>query len=220
MGRPRSDIRPRIIEAARARFLSEGVDGASLRAIANDAGTNIGMIVYYFRTKDDLFFAVVEDIYSGFVADLEKILGARGSARDRLRGSLVRLGHATDLELDVIRLVLREALSSTTRFRRIVARFMRGHMALLLGAVADGVKAGEFEKRLPAPLILLAVMGMGGVPQLARRVFGDTPFFAALPGVEKLADFSIDALFKAVGAPAMGKSKAANESRPTKRRPK
>lgn len=200
MARPRSDIRPRILEAARVRFLAEGVDGASLRAIASDARTNIGMIVYYFENKDDLFLAVVEEIYSGFVADIEKVLGADASARERLRGALVRLGHSSDVELDIIRLVLREALSSSTRFRRIVARFMRGHMALLAETIADGVRAGEFRESIPAPLILLAVVGLGGVPQLARRAFGDVPLFAGLPRVERLADLSIDALFKAVGA--------------------
>jgi AcrR family transcriptional regulator len=38
--------------------LGDGVDGASLREIAREAGTNIGMVVYYFATKDDLFLAV------------------------------------------------------------------------------------------------------------------------------------------------------------------
>jgi AcrR family transcriptional regulator len=44
MARPRSDIRPRLLASARARFLREGVDGASLRSIAKDAATNIGMV--------------------------------------------------------------------------------------------------------------------------------------------------------------------------------
>ena len=38
MARPRTDIQPRIVRAARARFLAEGVDGASLRAIARRRG--------------------------------------------------------------------------------------------------------------------------------------------------------------------------------------
>ena len=46
MARPRGDIAPRILHAARKRFLVEGVDGASLRAIARDARTNKGMIYY------------------------------------------------------------------------------------------------------------------------------------------------------------------------------
>ena len=63
MARPGSDLRSRVVPAARARFLAQGVDGASLRSIADDAGTSIGMVYYYFKTKDDLFLAVVEDVY-------------------------------------------------------------------------------------------------------------------------------------------------------------
>ena len=62
MARPRSDIQKRIVLAARTRFLADGVDGASLRHIARAARTSIGMVYYYFPTKDDLFLAVVEEL--------------------------------------------------------------------------------------------------------------------------------------------------------------
>ena len=60
--------------AARERFLTEGVDGASLREIARDAGTSIGMVYYYFPTKDELFLAVVEEVYAKLLADLASAL--------------------------------------------------------------------------------------------------------------------------------------------------
>ena len=74
MPRPRSDLAPRILAAARTRILHEGVDGASLRQIAADAGTTIGMIYYYFPTKDDVFLAVVEDVYEKLLVDVERAL--------------------------------------------------------------------------------------------------------------------------------------------------
>jgi len=57
------------VEAAPSRFLLEGVDGASLRSIARDAGTSIGMVYYYFKTKDELFLAVIETAYRGLLVD-------------------------------------------------------------------------------------------------------------------------------------------------------
>ena len=201
MARPRSDIQERIVVAARGRFLAHGVDGASLREIARDADSNIGMVVYYFPTKDDLFLAVVEEVYSGVVRDLGEILGAAGSARDRLRGAFVRLGQASDLELEVIQLVVREGLSSSVRLRRILARFMRGHVPLLIATIAEGTRTGEFDASIPAPLILVAAMGLGALPQLARRAARAIPLFASLPGAEELADLSLRLLFRAVGAP-------------------
>jgi AcrR family transcriptional regulator len=200
MPRPRSDIQPRIVHAARARFLAEGVDGASLREIARDAGTNIGMVVYYFPTKDDLFLSVVEEVYARVVADMAQILGGDGAAHERLRRAFVRLGTASDLELEVMQLVAREALSSSSRLRRIVARFMRGHVPLLMATISDGIQNGEFDAAIPAPIVLLAVVGLGGLPQMARRASRRLPFLSSLPGPEGLADVSIGLIMRAVGA--------------------
>ena len=105
MARPRTDIRARIIRAARARFLAEGVDGASLRTIARDARTNVGMIVYYFKTKDALFLAVVEEIYPALLADLAAALTADVPTRERLHRAFVRLGNLSDDEHTACRLV-------------------------------------------------------------------------------------------------------------------
>ena len=88
MARPRSDIRPRLITAARERFLLDGVDGASLRNIARDANTNIGMLYYYFETKETLFFEVVEEHYAPLLADLRSILDHDSVIADRLETRL------------------------------------------------------------------------------------------------------------------------------------
>ena len=199
MPRPRSDIRPRIVEAARARFLADGVDGASMREIARDAGTNIGMIVYYFPSKDDLFLSVIETVYAKILADVGAALAVGPPARERLRRALVRLGTVSDHELEVIRLVARESLLSSGRFQRVVARFMRGHVPLIVATLADGVRDGEFDGSLPPALLLVSVMGMGGVPQLIRRALDTVAPFSTLPGPEQLADRTLDLLFRAVG---------------------
>ena len=84
MPRPQSDIDARIVEAARSRFLLEGVDGASLRSIARDAGTSIGMVYYYFKTKDELFLAVIETAYRGLLVDFSAALASDVTAEQRL----------------------------------------------------------------------------------------------------------------------------------------
>ena len=143
MARPRSDIEPRIVHAARRRFLEDGVDGASLRNIARDAGTNIGMIYYYFPTKDDLFLAVVEEIYEKVLLDLETALAAAEPFEARVAAVYRRAGSLTDDEVDVFRLVVREAMVSSSRLDRLVERFKRGHIALMLRAVAEGMAFAE-----------------------------------------------------------------------------
>jgi AcrR family transcriptional regulator len=212
MARPRTDIQPRIVHAARARFLAEGVDGASLRTIAADAGTNIGMVFYYFPVKDDLFLAVVEEVYGRLLEDLARELAGKAPLRARLERVFVRLGTASDEELAVIRLVVREVLLSSERFARVFARMQRGHLALFASALAEGVREGLLDGNIPPPLLLIATFALGGLPQLIRRAAGDRPPFAALPEPEKLASASMELLLGAIGA------REPSLSRPPRRR--
>src|SRR5687767_15276580 len=106
MARPRGDIDIRILRAARQRFLIEGVDGASLRHIARDAGTSIGMIYYYFPSKQELFLAVVEEIYSTLLADLREALAGPGGFEQRVQRLYHRFARMSEDELTVLRLVL------------------------------------------------------------------------------------------------------------------
>lgn len=195
MARPRSDIQPRLVRAARARFLAEGVDGASLRDIAKDARTNIGMVSYYFATKDDLFLAVVEEVYAKLMEDLASTLHADAPLRERLERVSARIGHLSDHELDVVRLVAREALSSNQRFGRLLARFQAGHIALLVAAVGEGVAAGEIDDRAPLPATLLITVAALAVPQFMRRVLGKRVPLVDLPDADALAATLMDLLF-------------------------
>jgi AcrR family transcriptional regulator len=49
--------RQRIIDAARERFMREGYDRATVRAIAADAGVDVAMVYYFFGSKEGLFSA-------------------------------------------------------------------------------------------------------------------------------------------------------------------
>ena len=199
MARPRSDIQHRVVRAARDRFLAEGVDGASLRTIAQDAGTNVGMVFYYFPTKDDLFLAVVEEVYGKLIADLGAVLGREAPLPARLEAVFARLGRASDDELAVVRLVVREALLSHERFGRVFARAQTGHVAMVLAALAEGVQAGVVDASIPLPLLLLATVGLGALPQLVRRAAGDRVPFSTLPEPEALAKASVRLLMRAIG---------------------
>lgn len=49
--------RQRIIEAARERFMRDGYERATVRAIAADAGVDVAMVYYFFDNKEGLFTA-------------------------------------------------------------------------------------------------------------------------------------------------------------------
>jgi AcrR family transcriptional regulator len=49
--------RQRILDAARERFMRHGYEGATVRAIAADAGVDVAMVYYFFDNKEGLFTA-------------------------------------------------------------------------------------------------------------------------------------------------------------------
>jgi AcrR family transcriptional regulator len=170
MARPRSDIAPRLVHAARQRFLEDGVDGASLRQISKEAGTNLGMLYYYFKTKDELFLAVVEEVYAGLVRDLHHALDPAKPFEDRVRDLYARLGRLSDDEFVVLRLVAREAMVSSERLGRVLARFREGHIADVLRTLADGWQSGQIRQDLEPAALLPCLAGLAFGLVLARRV--------------------------------------------------
>ncbi len=199
MARPRSDISLRVVHAARGRFLSDGVDGASLRSIAADAGTSIGMVYYYFPTKDDLFLAVVEEVYVKLLADMERALTPKVSVEARVKRLYRRIGAMSDVELLTLQLIVREALVSSSRLQKLVSRFRRGHLPLVLATVAEGMRDGTIRSTVHPAVALVVSLAIGVLPQVLRRVAVEQLPFSALPAGEALSDALVDVFFHGVG---------------------
>lgn len=201
MARPRTDIRPRLVRAARARFLADGVDGASLRAIARDAKTSLGMVTYYFPSKDELFLAVVEEHYGPLVEELERALDPAAPVEVRVERLFARIGAMTPDEQVTMRLLVRELFTSSSRREKLLPRFMRGHIGLILGLATDGAGDGTFAP-LPPALIALATVGVGFFPQLVVKTVGPAAASAiGLPGPDELPRLLAQVLLRGVAKP-------------------
>src|SRR6201988_3308379 len=61
-GRPQETAKRRqIIDGARAAFLAQGFDAASMGEIARQAGVSKGTLYIYFASKEELFAVVVQE---------------------------------------------------------------------------------------------------------------------------------------------------------------
>src|SRR5436309_15577407 len=63
-----------IVEAALEEFAHEGVTGARTDEIARSAGVNKALLYYYFKDKDGLYAAVLEQVISGLFTRVEAVL--------------------------------------------------------------------------------------------------------------------------------------------------
>jgi AcrR family transcriptional regulator len=162
------------------------------------------MVYYYYPTKDDLFFAVVEEVYDAFLHKLEAALVPEGTVEDRLGRLYRQLAEVTDDEVEMLRLVVRDVLTSSTRFERLLARFLRGHVPLVLRTLVEGLGDGTFDRRHHPLVLFFATFALAGPPQVIRRALGKKAPVPGAPEGAELAKAMLDVLLHGVMPRATG----------------
>jgi TetR/AcrR family transcriptional regulator len=64
------DVEEKILTAAISVFLRNGKSGTRMQAIADEAGVNKALLHYYFRSKQNLYRAVVKKVVEKFILSL------------------------------------------------------------------------------------------------------------------------------------------------------
>lgn len=80
-GTRRDESRAKILAAAERAFARDGLAGARTDAIATEARVNKALLYYYFKSKESLYEAIIEEHLREFNERAFAILNARGSAR-------------------------------------------------------------------------------------------------------------------------------------------
>src|SRR5574340_1213204 len=136
--------RAAILRAAERVFADEGLAGARTEAIAEAAGVNKALLYYYFKSKDDLYVAVLESHLREFSGRALAILRREGSARAILLDYV-------DMRFDMVsrrpnfpRLMLRVMLSGGGAMERLTKRYSLPLARELVRLIERGVRRGEF----------------------------------------------------------------------------
>jgi TetR/AcrR family transcriptional regulator len=138
------DGRRRILEAALEEFATFGVDGTTLRQIAERAGTQHQLIVYHFKSKDALWRAVVTDICANVrsgIQALERDAKAMGPAK-ALRQLVRDFVHLTAQRPQLHRMLTFEGRSDNERLRWWISEYVRDTYALSTRLIREAQKAG------------------------------------------------------------------------------
>ncbi|MGD0283322.1 MAG: TetR/AcrR family transcriptional regulator [Dissulfurispiraceae bacterium] len=89
--RYKEEFRREILHAARDFFINEGYEKFSMRKLAEKIEYPPTTIHLYFKDKDDLLFAICEEVAGHFFADLTKIRTAHSDPLESLRQALLYL---------------------------------------------------------------------------------------------------------------------------------
>jgi AcrR family transcriptional regulator len=76
--RHRAELRQAILDAAADAFARDGYASVSLRAVAEAVGLSHGAIYGYFKDKDELFEALVQQSFDQLAAELRALPGRGG----------------------------------------------------------------------------------------------------------------------------------------------
>lgn len=138
--------RTAILRAAERIFAEEGLAGARTDAIAGQAGVNKALLYYYFRSKDDIFRAVVEEHLKDFHRQVSEVLGARGSAPAVLLSYVSAHFDFISARPYYPRLLHRLLMADERRLKRLVTRRFLPIYRKLARVIERGIRAGELRR--------------------------------------------------------------------------
>lgn len=203
----KAERRRAILDATEALYDRETIDRIRMEAVAREGGVAKGTVYLYFRTKEELFLALLERALSGWFDELESALsgggtrltGARLAAvladslvrRPTLRrlladqGSVIERNLAYEVALRFKwRLVSRMTTAGELLERRTV--FLRGGDGARLLLQVHAVVIGLQQQADPAPVVagILEAPGMDVLAVDIERELG-TVLRSLLTGVER-----------------------------------
>lgn len=75
----------KIKEAAKRVFTNKGFAGCSSREIANEAGMNVALVNYYFRSKEQLFNVVFHAVMDEFMLSMKDVFRMKQPLETKVR---------------------------------------------------------------------------------------------------------------------------------------
>jgi AcrR family transcriptional regulator len=84
------DKRGRLLEAAKALIYRQGFSQTTLADIAQESGVPLGNVYYYFKTKDDIAGAVIEDYKQLMLEGLQQLEAGQDDPLERLKAFIRR----------------------------------------------------------------------------------------------------------------------------------
>lgn len=147
-----------IFEAAAGVFTKKGYHKTTVEEIAAAIGVSKGTIYYYFKNKEELYLAIIQEGIDLFHEELAKVAQSSGGPQDKIR-KLIR-GHFVFCEAkkDLVFLFLKE-LGSTDFSREILANMLAKCLQVFRNVIEEGMAKKVFRPVNPE-VITSALFGM------------------------------------------------------------
>jgi AcrR family transcriptional regulator len=135
-----------ILTAAEGVFTRKGFDEARMEDIAEKTGLSKGTLYLYFKSKDDLIFAILDRIFQREFRQLAGIQEGYSSAADALLAVTDVVARDVSGMLRLIPIIYNFlALAFRSKpVHRALKQYIRGYLDILTPLIQKGIDSGEF----------------------------------------------------------------------------
>lgn len=187
-GRPLAsdqDSREKLLDTATLLFSSQGIAATTVAAVARQAGVTAAMVHYYFKNRDQLIEAVVDERVSLFIRSIWEPISGDQPPEQMIMGIVDRMISTTEKMPWMPALWVREVLSDGGQLReRMVRRVPLAKLMLFADCIARSQQAGQLNPQLQPDLVFVSIIGLTMLPLAMARTLKDRP---SLPIAHKLA---------------------------------
>lgn len=179
-GQP-EESRAAILQAAAHEFAEHGIAGARTDTIAREASVNKALLYYYFKDKETLYGAVLDDAFSGLKDTVFRVLEGAQPPREKM---LAYVGAYFDFIASnqiYPRLMQREMMRAkdgqSLHIDKVIKNYIQPIFVRVSELMRQGIAAGEFRPVNPAHFVPSMV---------AMIVF----YFSSAPMMQKIVGFN------------------------------
>jgi TetR/AcrR family transcriptional regulator len=159
-----ANAKPAILRAAIEEFAEEGFAGARMDSIAKAAGVNIALVFYYFKSKDLLYKAALEEILDSWGKKVQANLQGPRPPKDKLLAyinmyfDLAEKESPSSLRL-VYQEIMRQGGTTSPHLTKLAQKHIKPIHHALRRIVREGIAAGEIQPLDPEHFVY-SMIGM------------------------------------------------------------
>ncbi len=156
----RLDTRDRVLQVAQALFAERGYRGASLRDISSRIGIKAPSLLHHFGSKDELYLAVLDRIFTRLEAAAGSIVEGRESRQVRIRKGVEGAIDFIASRPHFGRIVWNEFIDEKGVGRQMLKRRVPPLFSALLEFVRRGQDEGEFRPEVDPFHFLMSLISV------------------------------------------------------------
>lgn len=203
-GQPEAS-RAAILRAATREFADYGIDGARTDAIARDAKVNKALLYYYFKDKETLYGAALDDAFAGLKAAVFKVLDSDLPPRAKLQAYVGAYFDFIASNQMYPRLMQREMMRAkegrSPHLDKLAREYLQPIFKRVSNLLREGIDEGEFRDVDPVHFVPTMVASIifyfSGAPVM-QKIVGFNPLAPERIAERRVAvlDFISAALFR------------------------